>query len=808
MFSIVAVSAYYPEPNIVNYKINYFLGLKYRNDPRAIEYVRSSFTDDIRQRLNQSYLNGQYIEKEIEKYANIFDRRMKIYQEYDRFERELTRDFPDEIGTIQGFKENMQKSPIYGPENENCDFQRLQEITNQQIEYYRGVLNGKKFSPSTNDAQRITSSGQYRQQNQNYPQQYSTQTNYQPHPIPKGTTGDTMQIQINNNRLSNSEHSRTNDAPIQVTHFDPGTNQNQNQLQQYPSQTSYQLPRLSYAVLEGKLNQWYPELTSLNREIINFMAWRNVPLDETFSNMTFSKEDFLTYGATLLNYFSSSHRQKVTTEVGMKVREKLANMRKNNFYDVIMGAIQDDTNSLNVALVYSGDLLEKKIDTIIMQIRYDQEQRLAEEYDELLRTLNLWYPRQVTINEEFINFMKEKGVRLNKNRGIALAKSQFTQMAEPLFDEFTGKHRSEVSDEIERQMREILDANHSMLSEFHNQIIGNMRDIKNTFTVAFLYLDGMLVQKVNEKVNRFIIDAIDAEYRDLENYLNTWLPNSKQFTMEFITYVQNQRFTFLKLRQIPRQPDAFFTHQDFEEFAKDRKPLVYEKINAEVKKILQDIDPSKSSKRLKIFAKYGLEMKFKPFMMYDLSKLKELMESQLGEFENCKSIVRNHVVKVLQSEERNRTKLDIYKDEFDGNKCFTEEVCMSATSFDGPALTEALKPYIRDVKKMMSDDPYKDNQNIQDEMDNTVYPTIQNMLKKKYNTEVVKAKCFTNYLQRTGEVDRIYNAEFLFDEESLFKHIQKFIVAYENLYSETLRDHEQFRSANSHIITGRFNARS
>lgn len=142
----------------------------------------------------------------------------------------------------------------------------------------------------------------------------------------------------------------------------------------------------------------------------------------------------------------------------------------------------------------------------------------------------------------------------------------------------------------------------------------------------------------------------------------------------------------------------------------------------------------------------------------------------------CLSQFESKITKIIQ-DLRNPTELQsALLTHFEDNKCAAQEICSNKLNFDDAYLKKELKPYIKAFEKFHENRETEGNKKIVDEIDETVYEIIREVLNK--GDDSTKSDCIVDYMIRTKKIDKVYSLDLLFDEALLVQKINPIVRQY------------------------------
>lgn len=176
------------------------------------------------------------------------------------------------------------------------------------------------------------------------------------------------------------------------------------------------------------------------------------------------------------------------------------------------------------------------------------------------------------------------------------------------------------------------------------------------------------------------------------------------------------------------------------------------------------------------------ELCYKPKYLLDRGSLKTAIAPKL--FEICVDSVNAEKKKYLKADDA--IKLEEMREYFANEQCAAREICSNSTSTALEFLNDKLEPYIAWFRKVAGGNELEGNKKIKDEIDITVFDSIERVLKKQKEFKDLSIKCIIDYMKRSQSLDKIYSSALLFDDDKLAKEINPIISQYKNLYSKAL----------------------
>lgn len=296
-------------------------------------------------------------------------------------------------------------------------------------------------------------------------------------------------------------------------------------------------------------------------------------------------------------------------------------------------------------------------------------------------------------------------------------------------------------------------------------------------------------EKVDVNLERGLQPAIDevgnlqrteTAYVNLQQNLKSWIPSSKIFTDKFVQYFKRKNPSFAEFLSF-ENPAVFFSpnNQYLRDFTSENSDLFQNAINNEVSAVLASIDIDRAPRNFEVLKKKDPEV-FQ--QLTDRATLEVKIKRTIQPIQNCITNMQALVANTLRKREENEDEKANMKAYFDSNKCVADEICIK-TNRNQSKISGELQVYIAAYKKSQTDS-LAGNKNIKDEIDESVYDVVQNIVQRNINETL--AECFVLYLRRTNDLDEIYSSSLLFDESQLSEKIEPFMLNYERDYLRSL----------------------
>lgn len=264
------------------------------------------------------------------------------------------------------------------------------------------------------------------------------------------------------------------------------------------------------------------------------------------------------------------------------------------------------------------------------------------------------------------------------------------------------------------------------------------------------------------------------KYNKCLNKLNDWFPNNLAINQVFMYYVMEFGDAERNFDQMDQQSKEQFlsnNNTNLWNYFNDNRTEFNRLVYLKVEKILTDINATNfkhAMEKLKIHKNSTLEGKFTPDMFFVDEKLEKLVNSEL---KGKTAICVEKVQEMLEKFSMHVIKYPYIK------YCIDHEICSESPEIIETFMLDKFKAYNETINLKLDEDRFNKNQNIKDEIDESIYDVIQDLLTVK-NSNVDEIKCFIDYAKRKKSIDKVYSPELLFDEVELSKIINPLMEDY------------------------------
>lgn len=535
------------------------------------------------------------------------------------------------------------------------------------------------------------------------------------------------------------------------------------------------LKQLQLNELKINLKIWYPEQTNLNEMFINFLRAKQLE-SNAIDRMRHNQTEFEYFLQDFGMDFTTANKQVLKEEMLVQIFEivnedkTMGVPRKHHVYESFKNSSLLD-NNVKLIYVYNKEklrlYLRPLIDKIVTDVNY------SDAYKNLKKQLKAWFPHGRNFTEQFVPFLRSKQVQL-KNL-IDLSKSKEAMFSEEniLFAEFISSNKNAfnqlVYGEVKIFLKEI-DAN--KVEENLEKLRANNFD--ESFKPNLLINSSDLKQLTRDKLN--YIWTSEA-FQNIEYYLNIWFPNSTEFISAFTNHLKSKGVKLDTLQSLTKNRNEMFSEGKVQisYFISHNKEVFNALVYKEVGRILRILDASRVEEKLDKLKRNKFQTKFSSESLINRSQFQRLIENEVEtiNYNECKKGLKARMSNLVTTEPSEVQK------SLQDNKCIEEEICNRKSEFNEKYLQEELTLYIEPLKR---NDRSK-NENIKDEIDDSIYETIKSTLKDDKKLSDAKIECIVSFIYRKNLIDRVYTTELLFDPEKLMTHIKPMVQEYEKFYA-------------------------
>jgi hypothetical protein len=255
-------------------------------------------------------------------------------------------------------------------------------------------------------------------------------------------------------------------------------------------------------------------------------------------------------------------------------------------------------------------------------------------------------------------------------------------------------------------------------------------------------------------------NANNPSLTSLKRSLDHWYRNDVETNHRVIDFLRPQNINANILQAMATSQQNFISHFEtiWKRFLNQKmNEFVGEKYGGHEKTILKGLKDRR------------IEGKFNMFMAFDLSKLHQLIESEVLKFFDPECVAKTNR-KIENYSKSLETSIKIH---LTTNDCIAPEICAKKTIFDETFLENELRAYIDAFETSIDEERFcKFYTNIKDEIDESIFDVIESVMTEKGKKD---GKCIARYLQRSKTIDGIFVVELLFDEEKLWEKIKKYV---------------------------------
>jgi hypothetical protein len=217
-------------------------------------------------------------------------------------------------------------------------------------------------------------------------------------------------------------------------------------------------------------------------------------------------------------------------------------------------------------------------------------------------------------------------------------KFNFKLHANKSFSQFSNVYARQVIVEVYEQIKVILHADFQTEDIRCEAIVNDLksrRAIDMSYKADLLYDTVKMKQKVKPVLTMTIqkLDMNDA-FVKLEESLQTWMPNSKNFSRNFVEFSMSKFTSLSTIKSISVSKEFFFSNQNqvLLRYASEKKSIFQQDVYEQVKALLEGFNkwyPSRVEDDMEILRSNSIENKFTPQMLSDVNELSLLLESVL-----------------------------------------------------------------------------------------------------------------------------------------------------------------------------------
>lgn len=453
------------------------------------------------------------------------------------------------------------------------------------------------------------------------------------------------------------------------------------------------------------------------------------------------------YAAQYLVKFSQTNQNDYNEAIQRQIKNILIRDYGEEKANVWLVKIVEANLDFPTEIFFDTNRIEQQISPVINELKRNDA------LDKLILNLNSWFQTSLKLNFEIVGFVRStNNIELKEIHDMNANQMAFIRNFQPYEANFTSIHKNEVRKEILKQIGRILKKDYEI--EFQDQTaLLNQSNVDDLYEVDLVYNSKQL----QEKLKPIIVLALGFE--SLLQKLNSWFPTLKDLNKSFVEFLKTQNLTASNLQEVSE--------------SKNNPSL-----NAHLQAFIQEIQFNEL-----VFEEVR---NIQHMITFEVMADRQLFEKLVGEgiaesqYQDCVAAIKGEISDLIDF--LNEEQLNKMKDHFKESKCIAKEICNRKTKFSRSYLEQELKSYITDVNKPQENEINTGSSNVQDEIDETIYEVIKNILNKKHSPEV--SECIVKHMIRTKSVDRIYSANLLFDEHELEEKIKPLVEFYMSYYKK------------------------
>lgn len=395
---------------------------------------------------------------------------------------------------------------------------------------------------------------------------------------------------------------------------------------------------IAFNKLEGSLQLWYPNLKKLNELLLSFLNTKKIN-PKLIEDMSADQQSFKTNLKTHSSEFSEIHRRVIVEEVFKQIKKFLIENyadQSERHQQIILDFRRNPEidDSYTVDLLYDVTKLRNKLKPSIDS----KLQNIA--LNNLENRLSTWYPHLNNFNSLLIQFMSMTNIRTKTLDEMSVNKFNFKLQANQTFFQFSKVYRRQIIFEIYGQIKIILQTDFRKEANRHDAILEELkssRAIDITYKADLLYDMAKLKEKVTPTVNRTIQKLdINEAYAKLKNNLETWLPNNRNFSRNFIEFSKSKFTIVTTIKSLLESKEAFFStkNQLLLKYSTEQRAVLQQDVYEQVEALLTEMNkwnPSKVNQDMEKLRRSSIEIKFTPQMLINKKDLSLLVGSILFE---------------------------------------------------------------------------------------------------------------------------------------------------------------------------------
>lgn len=552
--------------------------------------------------------------------------------------------------------------------------------------------------------------------------------------------------------------------------------------------------KIAQNAFEPNFKQWYPHISDfMFHQIVNFIERLRLSPEKLF-NIVSSQDDFFDIMKSLAVVFNEHYRDVLTYEIDNQVKEILKKKFVNNIM-LVSKTFQDfkRTNpKYDVVTLFDQSKLKKltSFNSIILASTTNQSRQttLSDKEDWsrielskiltklltvsadnqrliLKRKLLQWFPQ---INDSLIDciikFLKHQHVGIPNIKKMSSSRQEFFYNFNLNKFILIFEKRQEFEAAIDEQVENLLKQEFKQDGEAIEDVFDEFAASNPNLDLWLLFDDFTLERLLSPFVDKYRLQA--PEFNNLRHALNEWFPNDKQINHLFMQYLISQKIPLMTADIISRNRTYFLESSYIVSFAHDHRHAVNEQIYKKIRNTIVASEDSKKAEQIMLYLKdKNFESHFTPKMLYNASLISQLLTDEL------KKLDMDHCL-----EEVDRLKVDYPN--LKENDCVAFEICSQKKGFDYHFLQKEFQKYLS-INISGFSEIEDNNRNIKDEIDETIYDVIQQVLEEKEKNE--KSECIVAYLKRNNKIDSFYNPELFFNDQELMKSVKNIVIDY-NLF--------------------------
>ena len=533
-----------------------------------------------------------------------------------------------------------------------------------------------------------------------------------------------------------------------------------------------------YKQLSIKLNTKLPTHETMNRDFVNYLFDQKIHDQSFFIGIASSDEVFKQKIPEYVERFNATKFHILTGIVDsqiMQILEKKHKFQENRSREFLQTIDWNLKNKL-VNFIYDNFTFKSLFNDFFRETLLNQfKKNIDSQYGDL-KTVNSW----------FFDFLKIKNLSDDTISNMVMNKNDFASISESYIFEFSESKTNEVKEEVYKQFSKM--ARKSMNKAESERILERMKNggVISDEDVKLVYAidrgNPVLFAKFENTKRKIEDEDLQLQLKGLraqvQTKMNRLLPKNREFVDKFHEHLIDQKISATELKNLVNNQRSPLYNPIFINFIATHKNIVNYAIFQNVKLNVEKNYPEMNSTAVvKQFIEKQIAKDFKIEMLFYPVQITKLIEPIMIVIkkENCETMVGEMIHDPLQE----RHQLDPFRVQLKENSCIPKEICFKNSDIPKREMKKQLEPYIQAIIRSVDENRFKNNINIKDEIDESIYDVIQNVLVEKGD---INAICKTGFMIRINAADNFYTPELLFDSIELLRKIKWSVQDYEINY--------------------------